>query len=239
MPADSSDATPPGGSHDAPDDTPTPEAIEAGRRLFAQACGFLGAAVEAERLPETTLPEIAFAGRSNVGKSSLVNALTGRKTLARTSHTPGRTRQLNFFDLGGRLLLVDLPGYGYARASKTDIRQWSALARSYLRGRPKLRRVCLLIDARHGAKDSDREIMAELDQAAVSYQAVLTKADKVKPGALAAVRGALQTELARHPAAHPHVPVTSARTGAGIAELRAALAALAEATPVSPFDETL
>jgi len=216
---------------------PSAEAIEAGRHLFAQNCAFLGAAVEAERLPETVLagtalagtplPEIAFAGRSNVGKSSLVNALTGRKTLARTSHTPGRTRQLNFFDLGGRLMLVDLPGYGYARASKSDIAQWSAVARQYLRGRPELRRVCLLIDARHGAKDSDREIMAELDKAAVSYQAVLTKADKVKPPALAAVRATLEAELARHPAAHPHIAVTSARAGTGIAELRAALAALA------------
>ncbi len=239
MTADSSDTTPPSGSRGAHDDTPTPDAIEAGRHLFAQACGFLGAAVEAERLPETALPEVAFAGRSNVGKSSLVNALTGRRTLARTSHTPGRTRQLNFFDLGGRLLLVDLPGYGYARASKTDIKQWSALARRYLRGRPALRRVCLLIDARHGAKDSDREIMAELDQTAVSYQAVLTKVDKVKPRALAAVRGALEAELAGHPAAHPHIPVTSARAGHGIAELRAALAALALPAPVSPFDETL
>ncbi len=213
---------------DSSEDAPGAPALEAGRYLFAQACTFLGAAVEAERLPETALPEIAFAGRSNVGKSSLVNALTGRKTLARTSHTPGRTRQLNFFDLGGRMLLVDLPGYGYARASKTDIKKWSALARQYLRGRPKLRRVCLLIDARHGAKDSDREIMAELDLAAVSYQAVLTKADKVKAQALAAVRDTLEAELARHPAAHPHIPVTSARTGSGIAELRAALAALAD-----------
>ncbi len=220
------------------DDTPAPEAIEAGRRLFAQECTFLGAAAEAARLPETTLPEIAFAGRSNVGKSSLVNALTGRKTLARTSHTPGRTRQLNFFDLGGRLMLVDLPGYGYARASKTEIAQWSALARRYLRGRPELRRVCLLVDARHGAKDSDREIMAELDRAAVSYQAVLTKADKVKSQALAAVCGALERELARHPAAHPYLSVTSARTGTGIAELRAAIGAFALPAPVSPFDET-
>ncbi len=226
-------------SDDSSESAPGAAALEAGRRLFAQACTFLGAAVEAERLPESALPEVAFAGRSNVGKSSLVNALTGRKTLARTSNTPGRTRQLNFFDLGGRMLLVDLPGYGYARASKTDIERWSALARQYLRGRPKLRRVCLLIDARHGAKDSDREIMAELDLAAVSYQAVLTKADKVKPQALAAVRGALEAELARHPAAHPHIPVTSARTGAGIAELRAALAALADTVPVSPLDETL
>ncbi len=226
------------GNHGAHDDAPAPEAIEAGRRLFAQECTFLGAAAEAARLPETTLPEIAFAGRSNVGKSSLVNALTGRKTLARTSHTPGRTRQLNFFDLGGRLMLVDLPGYGYARASKTEIAQWSALARRYLRGRPELRRVCLLVDARHGAKDSDREIMAELDRAAVSYQAVLTKADKVKSQALAAVCGALKRELARHPAAHPHLSVTSARTGTGIAELRAAFGAFALPAPVSPFDET-
>jgi GTP-binding protein len=226
-------------SDDNSETEPSAEAIEAGRHLFAQNCAFLGAAVEAERLPETAqpgtaqpgtpLPEIAFAGRSNVGKSSLVNALTGRKTLARTSHTPGRTRQLNFFDLGGRLILVDLPGYGYARASKTDIAQWSALARQYLRGRPELRRVCLLIDARHGTKDSDREIMAELDKAAVSYQAVLTKADKVKPPALAKVRATLEAELARHPAAHPQIAVTSARAGTGVAELRAALAALAAA----------
>ncbi len=226
-------------SDDSSETPPSAEAIEAGRHLFGQNCAFLGAAAEAERLPETAqpgtaqpgipLPEIAFAGRSNVGKSSLVNALTGRKTLARTSHTPGRTRQLNFFDLGGRLILVDLPGYGYARASKTDIAQWSALARQYLRGRPELRRICLLIDARHGAKDSDREIMAELDKAAVSYQAVLTKADKVKPPALAKVRATLEAELARHPAAHPQIAVTSARAGTGIAELRAALAALAAA----------
>ncbi len=238
MPAESSDAAPSNRSHGAQDDPPTPEAIEAGRHLFAQACTFLGAVTEAERLPETTLPEIAFAGRSNVGKSSLVNALTGRKTLARTSHTPGRTRQLNFFDLGGRLILVDLPGYGYARAPKTEIARWSALARRYLRGRPELRRVCLLIDARHGAKDSDREIMAELDQAAVSYQVVLTKADKVKAQALAAVCDTLKRELARHPAAHPHLPVTSARAGAGIAELRAALGAFGLPAPVSPIEET-
>jgi GTP-binding protein len=227
MTDDSSETVPPTEASAEDEAAPSAEAIEAGRHLFAQDCVFLGAAVETTRLPETALPEVAFAGRSNVGKSSLVNALTGRKTLARTSHTPGRTRQLNFFDLGGRLMLADLPGYGYARAPKTEIKRWSALARRYLRGRPSLRRVCLLIDARHGAKDSDRMIMAELDQAAVSYQAVVTKADKVKPQALAAVLDALQRELARHPAAHPHCPVTSARTGQGIAELRAALAALA------------
>ncbi len=227
MPAQPPEPARQGAGSGTDDGAPTPAAIEAGRRLFAQDCEFLGAAVASDRLPLTDLPEIAFAGRSNVGKSSLINALTGRKTLARISQTPGRTRQLNFFDLGGRLILVDLPGYGYARAAKTDIRRWNALMRGYLRGRPALRRVCLLIDARHGAKDSDREIMAALDQAAVSYQAVLTKADKVKPPALAAVLGALRQELARHPAAHPECPLTSARTGLGIAELRAALAALA------------
>jgi GTP-binding protein len=227
MPAESPDAAHPGAGGDADDGAPTPEAIEAGRRLFAQDCDFLGAAVATDRLPVTDLPEVAFAGRSNVGKSSLINALTGRKTLARISQAPGRTRQINFFDLGGRLILVDLPGYGYARAAKADIRRWRALTRRYLRGRPALRRVCLLIDARHGAKDSDREIMAELDQAAVSYQAVLTKADKVKPAAFAAVLDALRRELAHHPAAHPDCPPTSARSGLGIPELRAALAALA------------
>ena len=213
-------------------ETPTPEQIEAGRRLFAQDCRFRGAAVDAASLPVTGLPEVAFAGRSNVGKSSLLNALTGRTSLARTSHTPGRTQQLNFFDLGERLILVDLPGYGYARASKAEIRRWTSLARAFLRGRSQLRRVCLLIDARHGLKDSDREIMTELDQAAVSYQIVLTKADKVKSPALAATRRTIAHELARRPAAHPHCEVTSARSGRGIAELRAGLAALA--APVSP-----
>ncbi len=225
MTDDASDAAPRPGRTGC--EAPTPEAVEAGRLLFAQDCRFLGSVAEDARLPELGLPEVAFAGRSNVGKSSLLNALTGRKTLARTSHTPGRTRQLNFFDLGGRLILVDLPGYGYARASKADIRRWTALTRRYLRGRPELRRACLLVDARHGLKDNDREIMAELDQAAVSYQAVLTKADKLKPRALAVVRRATERDLARHPAAHPECAATSARTGLGVAELRAALAALA------------
>ena len=209
----------------------TPEALEAGRVLFAQSCAFLGAAVDERQLPDTDLPEIAFAGRSNVGKSSLVNALTGRKTLARTSNTPGRTRQINLFDLGGRVILVDLPGYGYARAAKTDVRRWTDLVRRYLKGRPQLRRVCLLIDARHGLKDNDRAVMGELDEAAVSYQGILTKTDKLSPPDLVAARRTVEAELARHPAAHPSSPATSAITGLGIAELRAALAALAAPTP--------
>ncbi len=202
-------------------------AIEFGRWLFAQSCTFLISAAREEQLPDPVLPEVAFAGRSNVGKSSLVNALTRRKTLARTSNTPGRTRLVNLFDLGGRLVLADLPGYGYARASKSDIKQWTGLTRAYLKGRPNLRRVCLLIDARHGLKAGDREVMKLLDEAAVSYQAVLTKTDKTTEAGLAKVLAGTAAELARHPAAHPGVRVTSARDGAGIAELRAALAALA------------
>ncbi len=207
-----------------PDD---PLDLEAGRVLFAQECRFLAGVAQESQLPDLGLPEVAFAGRSNVGKSSLVNALTGRRTLARTSNTPGRTQQLNFFDLGGRLTLVDLPGYGFARASKSSIRQWTGLVRRYLRGRRELVRVCLLIDARHGIKDSDREVMAVLDEAAVSYQIVLTKIDKVKAGARNSTVQAVSVEAARHPAAHPQVVGTSAIEKDGIAELRAALAALA------------
>ncbi len=205
----------------------SPEEIEAGRRLFAQSCAFMGAAAESGWMPAGDRPEVAFAGRSNVGKSSLVNALTGRKTLARTSNTPGRTRQINFFDLGGRLILADLPGYGYARAAKSEIKRWSAVSRDYLKGRPRLRRVHLLIDARHGLKDIDRQVMVELDQAAVSYQVVLTKADKATAAALAATVEATAKELARHSAAHPEVAATSAVDTTGIPELRAAIAALA------------
>lgn len=201
--------------------------IEAGRRLFAQECRFVMGGAALATLPVADLPEIAFAGRSNVGKSSLVNALTGRSTLARTSNTPGRTQQLNFFDLGGRLMLVDLPGYGFAKAPKDQVRRWETLVRGYLRGRPILRRACLLVDARHGLKDSDREMMAMLDAAAVSYQVVFTKADKVKPDAVAQLAAATAAELARHTAAHPEIVVTSAQEGSGVAELRAALAALA------------
>jgi GTP-binding protein len=203
-------------------------ALEAGRLLFAQECRFVAGAMTVAQLPPISLPEAAFAGRSNVGKSSLVNALTGRRTLAKVSHTPGRTRQINFFDLGGRLLLVDLPGYGYAEAGKRDIRRWTDLTQLYLKGRPTLRRLCLLIDARHGLKEVDRALMKAMDEAAQSYQVVLTKTDQVKADALDEVSAPLAAELAEHPAAHPQIIATSARTGAGIAELRAALAALAE-----------
>ena len=206
--------------------------IEEGRLLFAKECTFLLGAANDDQLPALDLPEVAFAGRSNVGKSSLMNALTGRRNLARTSNTPGRTQQLNFFDLGGRLILADLPGYGYARASKSDISHWTALTRRYLRGRAALRRICLLVDARHGLKANDREVMDELDQAAVSYQIVLTKADKMKPGPLKRVVDGIEKEAARRAAAHPIIVVTSAAKGQGIAELRAALAALAD--PASP-----
>jgi GTP-binding protein len=203
------------------------EAIEAGRRLFAKECRFVTAAADPGGIPEAELPEVAFAGRSNVGKSSLLNALTGRRALARISNIPGRTRLLNFFALGTRLMLVDLPGYGYARASRRQIAAWTALIDAYLRGRAGLRRVCLLIDARRGPSANDREMMGRLDAAAVPYQAVLTKADKVKGAELAALCTALGEELARHPAAYPEIAVTSAKDKTGIAELRASLARLA------------
>jgi GTP-binding protein len=184
-------------------------------------------------LPPDDLPEIAFAGRSNVGKSSLVNALTGRKTLARTSHTPGRTQQINFFDLGSRIVLVDLPGYGYARASKKDIGDWTALVRDYLQGRVGLRRICLLLDSRRGDTRNDREIMDLLDKAAVPYQVVLTKADKTKTAALDDCVAKLTGTLKKRPAAIPEILITSARKGRGIPEMRATLLALAAPKPLS------
>jgi GTP-binding protein len=204
-----------------------PEALEAGRLLFAQECGFVWGAARLDQLPDAGLPEIAFAGRSNVGKSSLVNALTGRKTLARTSNTPGRTQQLNFFDLGGRLMIVDLPGYGYAKVSKSQVAAWNHVLRHYLKGSTVLQRVLLLIDSRHGLKDTDREMMDMLDQAAVSYQVVLTKVDKPKKAELEKVIADTEAELRTHVAAHPSIVRTSAEKGTGIPELRAALAALA------------
>jgi GTP-binding protein len=209
------------------DDRAAAEALEAGRRLFAAPCRFVAGATVIEALPPPGLPEVAFAGRSNVGKSSLVNALTGRTTLARTSKSPGRTQQLNFFDLGGRLLLVDLPGYGFARAPKSKVAAWGGLAELYLRGRPTLARVLLLVDARHGVKDLDRAKMKQFDAAAVSFQVVLTKADHLAPAALAGRQAEVASEAATHVAAHPEVPTTSALTGAGVPELRAALASLA------------
>lgn len=201
--------------------------LASARWLFAQECRFVAGVAEMPQLPEFTLPEVAFAGRSNVGKSSLINALTGRKTLARTSNTPGRTRQLNFFDLAGRLLLVDLPGYGYAKAPKTEIKRWTELSRDYLRGRPTLRRVCLLIDARRGVGDADRDVMRVLDSSAVSYQAVVTKADKVDESDLATVKADLAALQRKHVALHPMVRPTSAQKDRGMADLRAEIAALA------------
>ncbi len=210
----------PGGAPDA-------AAIEAGRVLFAQECRFLRGVARIGDLPEGTLPEVAFAGRSNVGKSSLINALTGRRTLARTSNTPGRTQQLNFFDLGGRLVLVDLPGYGYARAPKGEVDRWTRLIGLYLKGRVGLRRVCLLIDARHGVKISDRQVMDLLDHAAVPYMPVLTKTDKIRRGELEGRVHAIAGETRRRAAASPQVLATSAVEGTGIAELRSELAKLA------------
>jgi GTP-binding protein len=212
--------------------------LEFGRWLFAQDCRFLAGVAREAQLPAASLPEIAFAGRSNVGKSSLVNALTGRKTLARTSNTPGRTQQLNFFQLGRHLILVDLPGYGFAKAAKTAVRDWTGLTARFLKGRQSLRRVCLLIDARHGLKDKDRAIMATLDQAAVSYQVILTKVDKLSDEALEARLRETAAELSRHPAAHPVILPTSALKGQGLEALRAALAGCAEDAPREAKGET-
>jgi GTP-binding protein len=203
------------------------DALEAGRKLFARPAQFVWAAQTLDQLPAPALPEIAFAGRSNAGKSSLLNALTGQGRLARVSHTPGRTRQLNFFELDGRLMLVDLPGYGYARASRELKNAWQDTMFDYLRGRPTLRRIVLLMDCRVGPKESDAEAMALFDRAAVPFSIVLTKADDAEPPELAA-RVAEAEALARaHPAGHPTVFATSSRTGAGIPELRAELATLA------------
>jgi GTP-binding protein len=206
---------------------PSEEALEAGRLLFAKECTFVMGVARIDDLPADELPEIAFAGRSNVGKSSLINALTGRKTLARTSNTPGRTQQLNFFDLGRRLTIVDLPGYGYAKAPKGEVDRWNRLIRKYLKGRVGLRRICVLIDARHGLKVSDRQVMDMLDEAAVVYQIVLTKTDKVNAADRVKRREEITAEIRKRAAANPEIMATSAVKGIGIPELRAALTELA------------
>jgi GTP-binding protein len=200
--------------------------VEAGRKLFARDWQFAAAAGALAALPRMRGIEIAFAGRSNVGKSSLINALTGRHALARTSHTPGRTQELIFFTGPSKLTLVDMPGYGYAAVSKAKVKAWTALIHAFLQGRANLARVYLLVDARHGLKPVDDDVLATLDKAAVSYQVVLTKADEIRNSDLAALIAATETALAKHPAAHPDVLATAARTGAGISELRSSIARL-------------
>jgi len=202
--------------------------IEAGRLLFAAQCDFFFATQRLDQLPPSGLPEVAFAGRSNVGKSSLVNALTGRKTLARVSAQPGRTKQLNFFNLGGRLTLVDMPGYGYAVATKEVKEDWQGLMFTYLRGRTTLSRVILLMDARIEVKENDLAAIATLDRAAVLYRIVLTKADAVKKSDLERKQAEITALARKHPAALSDILTTSSDTGMGIAELRADLAALAK-----------
>lgn len=195
--------------------------------LFTQTCRFVMGGVSLEALPPQTYPEIAFAGRSNVGKSSLVNALTGQKTLAHASNMPGRTRELNFFLLAEKLMLVDLPGYGYAKAGRKEVRKWNDLVMAYLSGRPNLKRVLLLIDSRHGLKENDLTTMSLLDDAAVSYQILLTKIDKIKDSELEAVLKDTQAKIKKHPAAMAHIIPTSSEKRTGIADVRAALAGFA------------
>jgi GTP-binding protein len=201
--------------------------LESARKLFAGPCDFVKGVVALDGLPPADRPEVCFAGRSNVGKSSLINALTNRRDLARASNTPGRTQELNYFDLGGRLWLVDLPGYGYAQAPKAKVEGWQRLLKAYLAGRPTLRRAFVLVDSRHGLKPPDLEIMSLLDGAAVAYQVVLTKADKPKAAALSPVLTQVEAALRRRPAAHPTLRTTSAQNGDGLPELRAEIAALA------------
>lgn len=207
------------------------ELAEHARKLFAGPIEFLKSAPGLQFLPDADVPEVAFAGRSNVGKSSLLNALTNRKGLARTSNTPGRTQELNLFDVGRpvQLRLVDMPGYGFAEAPKDLVRRWRYLVNDYLRGRAVLKRALVLVDARHGIKEIDREVMGMLDEAAVSYHLVLTKSDKVKPSALGALYESIMIEAAKHPAAHPSIFTTSSETGSGIAELRTAIVEAAAA----------
>ncbi len=205
---------------------PEPEALETGRKLFAGPIAFAKGVVAMDGLPPADRLELCVAGRSNAGKSSLINALTGRRDLARTSNTPGRTQEINFFDVGARLWLVDLPGYGHAEAPRPVVERWQALLKSYLAGRPNLRRALVLIDARHGIKPVDHEIMGLLDKAAVTFQVILTKADKIGAKALEQTLAQVRRELARHPAAFPELLVTSSETGQGIAALRALIATM-------------
>ena len=205
-----------------------PAVLEHGRVLFEQPCSFVIGCVKLDQVPMGSMPEIAFAGRSNVGKSSILNALVRQNALARTSNTPGRTREINFFNLGERMMLADLPGYGYARVSKAQVQQWTGLVDSYLKGRANLRRVCVLIDARHGLKESDRSVMAMLDKAAQPYQVVLTKADKVKSDYLGKLEYSIKAEISKNPASFPVIAITSSHKGIGIDQLRASLANLAD-----------
>lgn len=205
---------------------PDEDLLAAGRSLCLGPVTFMLSVAGLEQIPESPLPEVAFAGRSNVGKSSLINALLDRKEMARTSATPGRTQQLNYFDVGGRLLLVDMPGYGYAKAPKDMVRRWQGLIFAYLRGRASLRRVFLLIDSRHGPMANDKGVMDLLDQCAVTYQVVLTKADKVKAGALQKAHAACLAAMDKRPAAFPVILQTSSAKGHGMDDLRAAMAGI-------------
>jgi len=207
-------------------DAPDQITSEIGRKLFAGPADFVKGVVAMSGLPPADRAEVCFAGRSNVGKSSLINALTGRKSLARASNTPGRTQEINFFDLGGQSYLVDLPGYGYANAPLDKVQKWQALLKQYLSGRAKLRRAFVLIDSRHGIKAVDEEIMSLLDSAAVTFQCVLTKADKLKSKELDKVLAQVREKLSKHPAAFPELIVTSSEKGDGIATLRAVIAGL-------------
>ncbi|MEM9046414.1 MAG: ribosome biogenesis GTP-binding protein YihA/YsxC [Pseudomonadota bacterium] len=204
----------------------TPQVLESGRLLFAGPCNFVKGVVAMDGLPSADRPEICVAGRSNVGKSSLINALTNRKGIARASNTPGRTQEINYFALGDAGYLVDLPGYGFAEAPVAKVTQWQQLLKSYLAGRVTLTRAFVLIDSRHGVKSADHEIMDLLDKAAVGFQAVLTKTDKPKPSALERTLAAVKQDLSRHPTAYPEILTTSSESKAGIAPLRAVIASL-------------